>query len=456
MDSFDNIPPHVLVAGLIAGTITVVALVSIKRSLIYLVSLMLLIACTGTYEEFAGTVAKTFIHPIPSERSTIFAVLGSLIYAWILANWKHINVSATPSQMVVLVIMAYYASLIRFFHEGPVGGIFSIAFATVTLVPLALALPAFLQSREQIVMALRFIALAGAAYIVGVGIQFFINRGVMLRPPQSRLSGLSGNPQSVAISFSVFALVSLWLFLFDPMRRFRLFWAGVLGASLVILVWTGSRTGVGMTAVGMSFAFYRRFGRLILLAPVGLIIGLIGYNYLAGQGVEFVADRLVSTQNTREESWRIQWDRFTTSPAIGVGVEETKSENSYLYALAAFGAGMGLLVVLLVIVSAAVCIKLFMNRSRMPEEYRSICDLTLAYNALYFAGGVLEGYIMARVGSHLIFMSIFAAIAATLLRLARHQPALAAEPEPVGLSEYTEHYGEYSDYGDQPGAISPA
>jgi hypothetical protein len=110
------------------------------------------------------------------------------------------------------------------------------------------------------------------------------------------------------------------------------------------------------------------------------------------------------------------------------------------------------------IVSAAVCLKLFANRSRKPEEYRTICDLTLAYNALYFAGAVLEGYMMARVGSHLIFMSIFAAIAATLLRIARQEPALAAQTEPVGLTEYTEHYveyGEYGNYGDQTGSLRP-
>src|SRR5690606_37911459 len=142
----------------------------------------------------------------------------------------------------------------------------------VTLVPLALALPAAIQSRPQMILALRLIALAGVAYLAGVAIQFVINRNIMLRPPQARFCGLSGNPQSVAISFSVFSVVALWLLLFGPLRRLRPFWACFLGACLVILVWTGSRTGVVMTAVGLSFAFYRRFGRLVLLAPVALII----------------------------------------------------------------------------------------------------------------------------------------------------------------------------------------
>lgn len=450
MESLQNIPPLVLIAGALAGVVAVAALLTIKRSLLFLICLMAFVACTGTYEEYVGKVAKTIIHPISSQRSLIFAAFGTLIFVWIITNWKSINVSNTPVQMLVLTIMGYYASLIRFFHEGPMGGAFSIAFATVTLVPLALALPAALHSRERIVLMLRLIAVAGAAYLFFVAIQFVVNRGVMLRPPQSRFSGLSGNPQSVAISFSVFALVSLWLLLFDHKKTFKLFWGAMLGASLIILLWTGSRTGVGMTVVGMSFAFYRRFGKLVLLAPFGLIAAYFAYNYLAGQGVEFVADRLISTENTREKSWRIQWTMFTASPIIGVGVADTKSENSYLYALAAFGIGMGLLVLLLVAVSGLLCLKLFFIRKRLPDDLKPICDLTLAYNALYFAGGFLEGYMLARVGSHLVFMSVFAAIATTLLRAAKHNPALAAVDE-----TYPEHAGDYADYGDAPG-LQPA
>ena len=446
MEALQSIPPAVLIAGAIAGVVAVIALFSVKRSLLFLISIMIFVACTGTYEEYAGKVARTIIHPVSSQRSLIFAALGSLIFAWILANWKSINFANTPLQMLVLVVMGYYASLIRFFHEGPVGGAFSIAFASVTLIPLALALPAALQSRERIILMLRLVALAGAAYLFFCAVQFLVNRGVMLRPPQSRFSGLSGNPQSVAISFSVFSLVSLWLLLFDPKRRFRLIWAAVLGASLIVLLWTGSRTGVGMTVIGMCFAFYRRFGKLVLFAPVGLVVAYFAYDYLLGQGVEFVADRLVSTENTREKSWRIQWEMFTTSPVIGVGVADTKSENSYLYALAAFGVGMGVLVFILVCVSAILCLKLFVMRRRLPDEYKPICDLTLAYNALYFAGGFLEGYMLARVGSHLVFMSIFAAIATTLLHVARQQhayvPEIAENPDP-------DLYDGYGDYGDQ-------
>jgi hypothetical protein len=404
---------------------------------------MLFVACTGTYEEYIGKVAKTIVHLISSNRSGIFATLGALMFAWIIANWKNINIANTPVQLTILTMMGFYASLIRFFHEGPVGGATSTIYAMATLVPLALALPAALNSRERMVLALRLIAAAGALYVFMVAVQFFVNRGVMLRPPQARFSGLSGNPQTVAITFSVFSLVALWLLL-------RLFWAALLGASLIILLWTGSRTGVGMTAIGFSFAFYRRFGKLIFLAPVAIVVAYITYGYLAGQGVEFVADRLVSTENTREKSWRVQWTMFTSSPIIGVGVDATKSENSYLYALAAFGIGMGAFVVLLVLVSAVVCLKLFLNRRYLPNEYKSLCDLTLAYNALYFAGGFLEGYMLARVGSHLIFMAVFAAIASTLLRLAAEQRSLApvdALPEynPDALANYTEYCGSYGD-----------
>lgn len=448
MDAIQNIPPSLLAAGAIGAAIGTIVLLVSKRAGLLLIALMLLISSIGMYSnEITGQPVKYFIQPIPVIRAELFAAAGGMCFVWIIGHWRYIKINEIPPQMIILIIMGYYAALIRTIHDGPLDGGFSIVFTTVTLIPLGLALPALMDSERNWLDMFRLIALTSGFYMFLVAIQFVLNKDVMMRPPENRFCGLSGNPQSVSITFSVYAVISLWLVLFDPKKRFRLLWACLLGAQLIILAWTGSRTGAGMTAVGMMVAFYRRLGRFVLLAPFGLIAAYIVYDLLlANSGVELVTYRLISTDNTRTADWVAQWRLFMYSPIIGVGVTETESENSYLYALSAFGIFMGLMVIFLAFVSAILCLKLFLKRGMLPPHLRPYADLVLAYNALYFAGGFFEGYMIARLGTHIIFMAIFSAIMLRLLQAT--QPAVAWN-EQEQLEEGWQQYAEYGQsYGD--------
>lgn len=451
MDALQNIPPLVLAAGAIGAAIGALLLLISRRSGLLLIALMLAIASIGQYaDEITGAPVKYFIQPLPVYRAQLFAAAGGMSFAWIIGHWKLIKINEVPPQMIVLIIMGYYAALIRTIHDGPLEGGFSIAFTTLTLLPLGLLLPALLDNERNWLDMLRLLALTSGFYIFLVAVQFVINKDVMMRPPQNRFCGLSGNPQSVAITFAVYSVVSLWLVLFDPKKRYRLLWACLLGVQLIFLAWTGSRTGAGMTAVGMMVAFYRRLGRFVLLAPVGLVAAYLVYDlFLAGAGVELVTYRLISTDNTRTADWMVQWHQFMSSPIIGVGVTDTESENSYLYALSAFGVFMGMMVIFLAFLSAILCLKLFLKRSMLPTHLRPYADLVLSYNALYFAGGFFEGYMIARVGTHIIFMAIFSAVMLRLLQYA--QPAVSwAEQEQTeqGWREYAEYGQTYGDDAD--------
>lgn len=455
MTSIPEIPPLLLLLAAMAGVVGAIILLASKRAILPLVAGMLFVCSIGFYADSYGFVAKNFMWPIPYYRAEIFAALGALMFAWILGHWSKIHISNIAPQMVVICLMAFYAALIRMIHGGPVEGGTSIIFASATLVPLALALPAALDDERAWINMLRLLALMSAAYLAASMVQLVINPNVLTRPPSNRFTGLSGNPQYVAVTFSVYAVVTLWLTLFDPKRRFRLLWAALLGAQLIVLAWTGSRTGAGMAVVGGCFAFYRRFGKLVLFAPLGLVAAYLFYDlFLAGQGVELVTSRLVSTENTREGAWRTQWQQFMASPIIGVGVTETESENSYLYAISAFGVGMGGLIGLLMLVSGALCLKLFVRRNLLPPHLRTLADLVIAYHALYFAGGFFEGYMVARVGTHIVFMSIFSAIMANLIRRTYAAPATVHEqaPEWDALAQHDHYdpdaYGGYEGYGD--------
>jgi hypothetical protein len=458
MNALPELNPLLLLACAILGVAAGVVLLMSKRASLLLVATMLFFASIGFYADFYGFVAKNFLWPIPYYRAEIFAALGLLMYAWILGHWGKIHISNIAPQMVVVILMAFFAALVRMIHNGPVDGGTSIIFTSLTLVPLALALPAALDDEEQWINMLRLLALMSAAYLAASLVQLVVNRSILTRPPANRFTGLSGNPQYVAVTFSVYAVVTAWLLLFDPKKRFRLLWAGLLGAQLIVLAWTGSRTGAGMVVVGACFAFYRRFGKLVLIAPFALLAAYLFYDiFLAGQGVELVTSRLVSTENTREGAWRTQWQQFMASPIIGVGVTETESENSYLYAISAFGIGMGLLIGLLILVSGVLCLKLFARRHMLPPHLRSLADLTIAYHALYFAGGFFEGYMVARVGTHIIFMAIFSAIMAQLIRQTQLAPYTGVVPQLADApTDDWEENAVYGDYGNQPNALPQA
>ena len=153
------------------------------------------------------------------------------------------------------------------------------------------------------------------------------------------------------------------------------------------------------------------------------------------------AQRLTSTEDTRTSAWFGLWENAWSSPLIGLGVAEAgDSENSYLYAFASYGLGMLALIAMLVIVSGGLMLRLFMLRGRLEADQRSMIDLVMAYNAMYFAGAVFEGYLIARVAAPLVLMLIFSGLASRMLALVREDEmyALDAAWEDEELDELEE------------------
>ena len=107
------------------------------------------------------------------------------------------------------------------------------------------------------------------------------------------------------------------------------------------------------------------------------------------------------------------------NPLIGTGVAERGltggSENSLLFGTATFGLGMGFLILVLMSISAVIVVRLWRYRRYMDPFARRITDLIVAANLMYFGGSIFEGYILARVGSLLVFLLIFGAMGTRML-----------------------------------------
>jgi O-antigen ligase len=124
-----------------------------------------------------------------------------------------------------------------------------------------------------------------------------------------------------------------------------------------------------------------------------------------------------------------------------VGVQETKSENTYLKALATYGIGMLFLTLVMVLVSARLMWRLFRLRRWLDPDRQALVDMIIAFNAMYFAASLFEGVMDARVSSYLVLMLILSAMVANLLRQEAESAALADHGDFEDLSDWDDSYG---------------
>jgi hypothetical protein len=296
--------------------------------------------------------------------------------------------------------------------------------------------------------------LVNIAWIAGVAMQLVVNPSVLTGGKGARFVGLSSNPQNTGLTLAVMAVFVLWLLLNDPKRHLRSLWIALFAADVVFLVVTGSRTAAATFMIGAMVATYGRLGRVILSLPLLLVVLYVALYLGSSIFVEFgeAAGRLRSLQDTRSAGWLRMLQDGMEHPWIGVGVYETKSENSYLKAFASYGVGMVALALLLVGVSALLMWRLYRLRRWLSPERRAIVDLVLAFNTMYFAASMLEGIMIARVAFFLTTMLIFSVIGGDVLRRETERIALGYEADEIeGSPGYTGDAERGDEYPEPPG-----
>lgn len=411
----------ILLAVLGAGGLALLAVIAIRRhAIVLLVGAMLFASAMGAPLDWRGNVMQTVLLPLQQNRSNLYLAFGiaTALLLLVHASWARGKGIALPA--VVMLIMAYYAALMRTAHGNPQDGLLSVLYATATLIPMSLAVKIAIDDLPDFHRVLRAVAGTGVCWIFLVLVQFVIDRNDVVTGREMRFIGLTSNPQHAGTFLAVMVPVTLYLALNDVDRRVRAASLCLLGINVVLLGWTGSRTALGMAIIGVTGVLYTRAGRAILFLPIVSIVAAGAVKLLAFAGVTaFGFGRLVETTNTRGEAWSSLLMQGLENPVIGTGIESTaKSENGFLYGFAAYGIGMVLLTVILVAVSGLLCLRLLSKRHLLPREYRSLADFLIAYIAVYFAGSIFEGYMMARVAANLTFFIIFSSMAACLVKFA--------------------------------------
>jgi hypothetical protein len=418
-----NLSPPALALVLVIGVVwPCLYLLGITKRWGMLVPFFLLLfaSCLATPRDWADRVLPTVWFGIQSRRSEIFLGAGVAALLIVAAQFSRLSGKRLSIAAMLLVGVGIYSALLRLHHGGPADGFQSLIFAVCTLVPLLVVAPLAMDHPADARGLVRCIGLVNAVWVMMCAVQFVINSSYLSQGNQFRFVGLLGNPQHAGVLISFFAVSNLWLLLNDRGKFVRMIYTGLLGANLIMLIWTGSRTGMGMSLIGFAGVMYTRLGRSILFLPIVVIIAYVGFKaVLTVTGLNIGSDRLTTLEDTRSAAWMTLISVGMESPLFGAGTDEAeRSENSWLYAFASYGIGMLFLTIVLTMVAGLEFLKAVRARVSLPLDERRVMDLSLGMIAMYFAGAVLEGYMISRVSGALPFFMIFSGMMVMMTRYA--------------------------------------
>lgn len=351
----------------------------------------------------------TWMVSIQIRRAEIHLGLGIILTLLALMQGRQL-VQRWPWQSLVLLAMAMYAATMQIVHQTVGEAVQSMGFALATVPCMIIAAELTTRDREGCLRMLRTIMLVSVAWTVCCSIQFVINPKLLVNTG-GRFWGMLANAQQAAILVAPFAATAIWLFMYDTNKRLKPLWVALAAINLLFLMWSGSRTGAFMFAVGVAFMLYSRGGKALLLMPAGAaVFGLLYWLALELQIMKNV-ERLTSSDNTRGWVWATQIESFLEHPLIGVGWGETGgSESSYLGGAAGYGIGFAALIAVYLFGTMWMCGKLTVQKRFLGKKDRELADMFIAWNAMYFGAAAFEGFMMGRSSTPQVMMLMFAGL----------------------------------------------
>lgn len=408
------------VAILLVGAAFVVGVMVLSlrnaRLLAAVCGVLIVVSSIGVHVTWSGSIYRTWLLPLQSRRTEVFLAVSSVMFALAMINISRVPRKVLPVQAVILLLIGVYAGFLRFIHSDPLDAAISVASALWVVPAVVYGYRTTITDHRTCMKAVRVIAYAGLAWMFLSLVQFVINPSLVTTRFPVRFIGVTSNPQSAAVFLAPVTVTALWLGLNDTSRAMRPLWYVCTSLAIIMLIWTGSRTGLLMFFAGAAFVTYPRFGRAVFALPV-LAVAVFGLvSAAATMGVELPFERLLAGGNTRSDAWQALWSIATSHPLLGAGQgEDMSTENSILLGFAAYGIVMLGLVVLMLASCFWICYKLFFGRGRLLKEYRPFVDIVVGYNAAYVVGSMFEGYIISRVSTNFVLMLMFAAIGSSLL-----------------------------------------
>ena len=411
------------------GLVFLAVLLLAKQGAKWFVLGILLMVATFGFNPYTG---KNLITPLQQIRAHSRAIGVAMLLLLLIptirapAGWRRGVLGGT----VLLFIYHLIVSLRGLTEPDPTKAALSLVSYVLMFLTLGIGLSLWVQSLADAHRLLRLLAVTGLFFVAASLVQYAVNPGQVVW--HTRLIGVAGNPQHAAMTLAVSLTPTAYLVASPHETRwFKTALACGAGFFVVLLIWTGSRTGLLVSTISLAVLFRQRIRGVVLLCLLGGAFTFLALQIYQEAGAS--AGRLLSTEDTRSAAWGRMYSDFMSSLFVGLPQEESAfSENSYLLVAARTGL-MGLIPFLLAVALVLVSlVRVLPSRSRMGE-YAILVDLVTAGIAGILVGAIFEGYFFSTFSLPVYAFFVYLALLKFLQDLAAATaPApLASEAEDI-------------------------
>jgi hypothetical protein len=412
----------------IASFVLLLTLTLLFGKLKWIVFGMMLFASTLALHTIEGT--PSFMFPLEQLRTqgratTVALMTIMTISLLILPNgWR--RKYFVPGLAMFLVFQLVLSLNIAFrsdFSRGAVGMLLDL----YAFFLFGVAIPHALQTWDDVISYVRGIASFGVIFAGLNLLQFFVKPSAVVA---ARFEGTTNNAQLVGQICAMGLLPLCYLLVRSGKARFERPLLAATAAMLVImLTWSGSRTGVIMAVVGLALLFRARLSRLAVAGVVIALFALLAAKIIFPEK-QIISEHLFSTGNTRSAVWTTLLHRFFENPFIGVMSNETGGygESSYLAVASSLGV-MGLIPFLLALAMIGWSLN-HLRRLRSHFADSLLVDLVIATLVQCAAGAIFEDYLLGILTVTLLMAFAYMPVLAYLLESAE-SPDAVEEHVPV-------------------------
>lgn len=400
----ENIILHYLegIPGILTNPVGLLAVIMLVSLLIYslfgkygiwiTVCMILLCGIQGRYTSNYDPIGKDLIPPLEAFRDAskaIFALmLGCLTITAFWGQRGHTGRNIGGS-VIALFFLQQFVWFKDFFQGSPTKAAGSMVLSFLLAMGIAVTLTRTIKDMVDIRKLFRAMEWAGLFFCVFSLIQIAFDPSAAIQ--QGRLRGISANPQFAAVFLSILIIIITYLLTVPTEKKlWRIFHFLCWGFFVVMLMWTGSRTGLLIAFVGVVFQVRNR--PLVWVLGGLVVAGAIYYLSQYSTDTADVLSRLTSTADTRSEQYAMAWENFANHPVFGNTT--TVIENCYL--AVASGAGIVGLAILAAVIFLHLSnvIQIWRLRKLLGTEQR-IADLLLSLTMAMGVGGLFEGFVLA-------------------------------------------------------------
>jgi hypothetical protein len=381
------------IAGLAGAALAIALVLFVGKGVPVLPALTMVLLTMMIHE--ATLTQNILVGPLQSLRSISrpisFALMGVAALATLTIPRGDRSRTVPFAALALYLFQMYYAVNMMFFVD-PLKGILALFSISAMFVVCVVGFGRRMQDLDSARGAMEIFAWVAVGFCGLNLVQLAAGPGSAVLG--GRFAGISGNAQQAAGVCTSLFLTNLYLFGdLPPLRPMKWICAVLAGILALFILWSGSRSGVLASGIGVLLMYRFSLGRATLAAMFSGLFLLVGFLVFEGssQGIDRVLD--AGTGNTRAAVFANAVGDWMSSPLVGVMPfgYENGVESSYLRALASLGV-LGGIAVLVPFAAMASSLARALWVGRLHPEARKLSDLYVGLIGSFVIINVFEGF----------------------------------------------------------------